>query len=331
MNYSYFIGIDIGKKTFDASIVNLDEKELSYKQFKNSREGIISLLKWSKTAGCTTSDTLFCAENMGSYVALLSILSIDLGFKLSLACPLSIKKSLGIQRGKSDRIDSNRIALYALHNYRRMKLFTKPSSILVKIKSYLNIRSLYIKQKVSVIKLIEATEKNLPLSPVEDVLERLNKDLACICEKIVDIEKSIETLFTLDCEINKNYQLLKSITGIGTINASVLLTSTDNFTKFKTSRQYACYCGIAPFEHTSGISIRGKTKTSNIANKEIKVFLTRAAITAMMHDPQMKAYYKRKLEEGKHKATIINAIRAKLISRCFAVIRRGTPFVKMAY
>lgn len=62
--------------------------------------------------------------------------------------------------------------------------------------------------------------------------------------------------------------------------------------------------GGASFEHASGISIRGKTQTSSLANKEVKVYLTRAAITAISWDPQMKAYYKRKIAEGKHKASV---------------------------
>ena len=52
------------------------------------------------------------------------------------------------------------------------------------------------------------------------------------------------------------------------------------------------------FEHTSGISIRGKTQTSSLANKEVKVYLTRAAITAISWDPQMKAYYKKENSRG---------------------------------
>ncbi|KAA6340248.1 hypothetical protein EZS27_011881 [termite gut metagenome] len=38
---------------------------------------------------------------------------------------------------------------------------------------------------------------------------------------------------------------------------------------------------------------------------------------------------KGKTAEGKHKASVINAIRAKIISRCFAVIRRQTPYVSL--
>ncbi|MCD8179325.1 MAG: IS110 family transposase [Tannerellaceae bacterium] len=113
------------------------------------------------------------------------------------------------------------------------------------------------------------------------------------------------------------------------INAVVLLCITDNFHRFSDHRKFACFSGVAPFDHTSGTTIRGKTQTFSLASKEVKVYLTRAAITAMCYDPALKAYYKRKTLEGKHKASVINAIRAKITARCFAVIRRQTPYVSL--
>ncbi len=41
-----------------------------------------------------------------------------------------------------------------------------------------------------------------------------------------------------------------------------------------------------------------KRRTSSLANKEVKVYLTRAAITAISWDPQMKAYYKKENSRG---------------------------------
>ena len=115
-----------------------------------------------------------------------------------------------------------------------------------------------------------------------------------------------------------------------TVTRSKFLCVTDNFQRFSAPRKFACYSGVAPFEYSSGTSIRGKTKTSHLANREVKVYLTRAAITAIAWDPQIKAYYKRKIAEGKHKASVINAVRAKIIARCFAVIKRKTPFVTLS-
>lgn len=61
MNYSHFVGLDVGKKTFDASLMSANEKELSHKSFDNTPEGIQSLLDW--IAGYHLSlSKLFCFQ-----------------------------------------------------------------------------------------------------------------------------------------------------------------------------------------------------------------------------------------------------------------------------
>ena len=126
MNYSHFVGLDVGKKTFDASLMSADEKELSHKSFDNTPTGIQSLLDWIAGYHLSLSKLLFCAENMGSYVTELSVSSVSMGFSLALVCPLTIKKSIGLQRGKNDRIDAKRIANYAVLHYRKLELYKLP-------------------------------------------------------------------------------------------------------------------------------------------------------------------------------------------------------------
>lgn len=65
MNYSHFVGLDVGKKTFDASLMSADEKELSQKSFDNIPEGIQSLLDWIAGYHLSLSKLLFCAEKYG--------------------------------------------------------------------------------------------------------------------------------------------------------------------------------------------------------------------------------------------------------------------------
>ena len=266
---------------------------------------------------------------MGNYVTELSVSSVSMGFSLALVCPLTIKKSIGLQRGKNDRIDARRIADYAVLHYRKLKLYKLPDKDLVRLRGWIIVRDNLVKQKVSGIKLLETFSQMSRLADVAESISFLEEQLDSIKEKILKVEEAMEKLIAANSSLYTNYILLRSIKGIGIINAIVLLCVTDNFQRFDDPRKFACYCGVAPFEHTSGISIRGKTQTSPLANKEVKVYLTRAAITAIAWDPQMKAYYKRKVAEGKHKASVINALRAKIIARAFAVIRRQTPFVTL--
>ena len=106
-----------------------------------------------------------------------------------------------------------------------------------------------------------------------------------------------------------------------------MLVHTHTFTAFKDARQFACYCGIAPFEYASGTSIKGKTKVSHLANKKLKSLLNMAALNAVRFDSELKAYYERRVKEGKNKMCVLNIIRNKLVSRVFAVVKRGTPYV----
>ncbi len=197
------------------------------------------------------------------------------------------------------------------------------------LRSWMIIRDNLVKEKVSILKLQETLYNTAKLTDVTEQVELLEERLKYIKDKITQVEEKKEEIVNQNISLSTNYKLLRSITGIGMINAIVLLCVTNNFKRFTDPGKFACYSGVAPFEHTLGVSIRGKTRTSSLASKQVKVYLTRAAITAMCHDPQMKAYYKRKVEQGKHKASVINAIRAKMIVRCFGVIRRGTPYVSL--
>ena len=141
------------------------------------------------------------------------------------------------------------------------------------------------------------------------------------------IENEIERVFKEHPELKKNRDLLKSIKGIGTIISAYLVMITHNFTKFKNSRKFACYSGIAPFEHSSGKSVRGKTQVNHFANKKVKALLSMAVQSAKKYNSQIKAYFEKKKEQGKHILLISNNIKFKLVNIAFAVIKRGTPYV----
>ena len=61
----------------------------------------------------------------------------------------------------------------------------------------------------------------------------------------------------------------------------------------------------------------------------MKAIIGNGIASAIQNDPEIAKYYHRKLEEGKHKMVVLNAVKNKLISRVFAVIKRGTPFVPL--
>ena len=143
------------------------------------------------------------------------------------------------------------------------------------------------------------------------------------------------TIISDDMEVKRNYDLVSSVKGIGLINTINTIVYTNNFKSFETPRQYACYIGVAPFDHSSGTSVRGKTQVSKICRTQQKAELSMAARCAIVHDPGLKRYYQRKMKEkggGKNAhGVVLNAIKFKLILRMFSVVRSGEPYKILNY
>lgn len=53
-----------------------------------------------------------------------------------------------------------------------------------------------------------------------------------------------------------------------------------------------------------------------------------AALSAIQAPGELRDYYLRKVESGKNKMTVINAVRAKIIHRIFPVIKNNTTYEK---
>lgn len=130
-------------------------------------------------------------------------------------------------------------------------------------------------------------------------------------------------------ELKKQFDLICSVKGIGEQMALNFIISTDGFKRFKNGRQFASYCGVAPYPYISGTSIYGKNKVSHLANKKLKSLLNMCAVSAIQHAPEMKLFYQQKVAEGKNKMSVINIVRNKLIHRVFSVVKRGTPYVEL--
>jgi transposase len=242
---------------------------------------------------------------------------------------LAIKKSLGMQRGKSDKADAKAIARYISLFHREVKPYVLPAGALAKLDLLLAQR----KRLLKAMGILEVSVKEMDgfVDPVlTDTIRQQSAEAAGLLRKQQkECEKQMLDTVKADPVLHKTYGLLVSVTGIGPQIALHMLVATRGFTCFANARKFACYCGIAPFQHTSGSSIRGRTRVSHLADKNMKTLLSMGARSSIQHDPQTRTYYNKKEKEGKHDQSILNAVRNKIVLRAFAVIKRGTPFVKL--
>jgi transposase len=239
-----------------------------------------------------------------------------------------ISKSQGLVRGKNDKVDSSRIALYAFSNRHNIKLWKAPREIIEKLSVLLSLRNRFIKAKKQLSVTIEEQKLYLDKNTIK-TLKKLNADpVNELMKSIQKVEKEIMELIKTDERIFRIYKIATSIDGIGMITAVNLITTTNEFLSITEAKKYACYSGVAPFEHSSGSSVRGKTKVSHMANKKTKTLLHLAALSAIQVKGEIKEYYKRKVEQGKNKMSVLNAVRNKIIQRVFACVKQDRFFEK---
>lgn len=328
MEFTSFVGIDISKLTIDVALLDADGKHQGVKKFTNSKGGFEQMLAWLKSQS-VLKECLFCLEHTGIYCLPICVFFEEVKLAYSLQPGLQIKRSMGIQRGKNDKADAQVIGKYAYLNRKDIQLYKLPSKIILKLKQLVSYRERLVKTKVA----LKTASKELKAFSDKELHELIvtdsTKHIEQLNRSIAVIDKTLRQLIAEDKELDRLFELASSVKGVGLQIATNMLVITHGFTRFKNWRKFSCYCGLAPFEYSSGTSIKRKTKVSHLGNKKIKALIGNGIASAIQNDPEIAAYYKRKIEEGKHKMVVMNAIKNKLISRVFAVIKRGTPFVPL--
>ena len=328
MKKKWFIGIDISKKTLDVVVYDPGKKhadETNYKQLLNKEDGYKSLLGWMKEKKLAIGQTVICMENTGIYSFDLCLFLESKKIDYCSFNPLHLKRSMGLVRGKNDRVDAERIAYFA-YLHRDELVYSKLSNTaIIRLRDLASERKRFVKQQAEYKAFLtdrKDGEKTSTNKRAEAMVETLNMEIQSVEEEMMQLVNS-------DQAVLKNYVLLCSIKGIGEINAINTIIHTNNFQAFENARKYACYLGIAPFGNTSGTSVKGKPKVYAIGAKLLKADLSQAAKSATIWDKEISEYYIRKIKEGKAYGVVLNAVKFKLVCRMFAVVKRGTPFVEL--
>ena len=326
MDIKEVIGIDVGKLKNEA-LIHSNQKAL---EFDNTPVGIKQMEKWVlNNTGCQKQQMMFAFEHTGLYSYPLSMFLTENQYLYIVIPGLELKRSMGIARGKNDKIDAKRIALYTYEKREKLKPFEMPTEEIIQIKRLLSLREKLVKQCAGYKGTLVEYKHFLKKKDNKMLFDVHEKMIVELTKQIEKVEKQLEDIVKHNGQLKQMYELITSINGVGPQTALFIIAFTNGFTQFKNWRKFASYCGIAPFPNTSGISIRGRTKVSNLANKKIKSLLDLCAKTSIQHNHEMKLYYKKRIAEGKSKMSTINIIRNKLLSRIFAVVQRETPYVNI--
>lgn len=327
MNYIFFVGIDVSKSTLDFTVLK-NNQVLFHLQTSNDLPGIRSFWKQLKLQpGFMLDRALFCMEHTGIYNQhLLSFLFIKKA-ALCLESAIHIKRSSGLQRGKNDKVDALRIAQYAAKNSACIRLWEPKRPVIEQLKTLASLRSriLNARKQLSV-----ALKES---ACFDKIATKESKKLCCaslqaLSQDLKKVETKIDRLIATDENLKRLFAQVTSVEGIGKITAISMIVTSNEFKDIAEPAKFACYSGVAPFEYSSGSSIRGRARVSHLANKTMKTLLHMSAMAAICYNADLRKYYLRKINEKKNKMSVINAIRNKLIQRVFACVKGDRLYEK---
>lgn len=325
MKAQTIIGVDVSKLKLD-SVLLPGSKHL---QITNDKKGFAQWVLWLKGHCTNTGAVLVVMEDTGHYTHLFELFlqANRIGYVKKPA--IEIKNSQGLVRGKSDRVDAMRIAQYGWLRREKLTGQMYPTEAIMKLRDLLSYRDKLVRDRSGYKARLKELLATCRISKGDFLYCQQLEDISYFDKKIPVIEKQIWLLVKSYPELQNNFELLQTIKGVGRITAVYMIAYTNNFTRFSDARKFNCYCGLAPFEHSSGKSIRGKSRVSHLANKHIKCILRLAAFVSVRYNQELKQYYERRVREGKSKMSTLNIIGSKLISRMFAVVRKQTPYIEL--
>ena len=140
--FTNFVGIDVSKSKFDLALIKGQDKDhVIQGVFDNTQKGIKTMSKFlEKEHRVQLSETIFCMEFTGIYGYPLTDFFIKRDCHVWIEMPVNIIRSLGLQRGKNDRVDAYRIALYAYKNRDDIKLWKPQREAILKLRDLLALR-----------------------------------------------------------------------------------------------------------------------------------------------------------------------------------------------
>lgn len=291
-----------------------------FKEFKATVNGFQKALQW---AG---KDALWAIEGAYCFGKPFSSYLLDNGCKVYEVNPIltkSYRKSLSICGQKNDYGDAKVISLFASN----VKL-QEVSLQTIKLKEKLTARELLVKQRADLINSIknlyairgEKTPFNRLntlkaqkwLSSQEDtIVKSFGNVIKELNTSIAEIEKEIENL------IPQKALKLTKLTGISTIRAATIYTELKD--KITTKASMANYAGVAPVENSSGKT--SKHRNNKGGNRKLNSVFYQISLNQSINDPEGKAYYQKKLSEGKSKRHARKCLARQLVNIVWKILK----------
>jgi transposase len=134
----------------------------------------------------------------------------------------------------------------------------------------------------------------------------------------------VEKALSKHCRRNPGYRLLKTVSGIGPILATVILLETGSIERFADVGNYTSYCRCVGSVHVSNGKKKGEGNTKN-GNRYLAWAYVEAANFAIRYCEPARKFYQRK-KAKRNSIVAIKAVAHKLARACFHMLKTGEQF-----
>jgi transposase len=307
ITYQFNIGVDIAKQKLDVSFS--DQRVVS---FENNLAGFKLLLKEIENK----SQTRVVMEATGGYEKPLAHFLQDQGVAVNIVNAKRVRdyaKALGVL-AKNDVIDAKVIRLFA--DAVNPTLLPTASDTQQALDAQVHRREQLVKQR--------AMEKqHLETVGNKEAVRSIKRTITFLDKEIERIEKAIKALIKADSILTEKVERLSAIKGVGDITALTLIADLPELGQL-TNKEISALVGVAPFCHDSGTQ-KGKRTTWG-GRTQVRTILYMATLSAVQHNPPLKAFYNRLVMKGKIKKVALVACMRKLLIVANSMLRNNTEW-----
>ena len=304
------VGIDVSKEKLDVFIA-ADQKLITIPNDPMGHGELITLLKESQS-------TRVCLEATGGLERTLVQRLTSTNCEVAVVNPRQIRdfaKAAG-KLAKTDAIDARGIALFA----QRMQ----PRIAVPLTKTQQKLKDLTSRRRQLAADIVRE-QNRLTSAHDKDVQRMISRMIKLLRKQMQTLETRIDAVIQSDELMQRRAGILTSVPGIGPASVRVLISELPELGSLN-RKQIARLIGVAPTNRDSG-TLRGK-RTTGGGRVHIRNALYMPTIVAKLHNPQIKAFYDRLVDDGKPKLVALIAAMRKLITLLNTLVKNDTPWNK---
>ncbi len=313
------LGIDVGKVDLFCHLIDQDESFSA--EFKNTAPGIKRLTAWvHKIANKKTIHT--CMEATGHYTRLVSYtLTESFNGQLYVVNPRQIKAfgNRRLRRNKSDKADAKLIAQFLIAEQNELTEFVPKTIDEQAIQEISNQKEYYVREIVKFKTQIQSRDTTFCKKSIERIIKALEKESQ-------KLEDQLNKLIQKDTQKQINKELLLTTPGLADRTVNLLIAQLPQIDQFSSPRQLAAWIGVTPKHYESGTSGRKYTPITKMGSASLRCGLFLPSMSAMTHNPVIKAFADRLRENGKKGKVIVIACVRKMIHIIYAILKKQEAF-----